>query len=74
MEIRIGIQNTAREIGLESSQSPAEVEALVAASLAGTAPYLKLSDDKGKVYLVPSNAIAFVEVGNDQSRRVGFVG
>lgn len=74
MEIRIGIQNTAREIGLESSQSPADIEQLVSAALDGKSPYLKLSDDKGKVYLVPSNAIAFVEVGNDQSRRVGFVG
>jgi hypothetical protein len=74
MEIRIGMINTSREIGLETSQSLAEVEALVANSLNGSSPVLKLSDDKGKVYLVSSANIAFVEVGSDQNRRIGFVG
>ena len=74
MEIRIGMINTSREIGLETSQSLAEVEALVANSLNGSSPLLKLSDDKGKVYLVASANIAFVEVGSDQNRRIGFVG
>lgn len=74
MEIRIGMINTAREIGLETSQSLAEVETLVANSLSGTSAVLKLSDDKGKVYLVASANIAFVELGSDQNRRVGFVG
>ncbi|BAU99402.1 MULTISPECIES: DUF3107 domain-containing protein [Aurantimicrobium] len=74
MEIRIGMINTSREIGLETSSSVAEVEALVADALTGKTPLLKLSDEKGKVYLVSSANIAFVEVGSDQSRRVGFVG
>ncbi|WP_298120340.1 DUF3107 domain-containing protein [uncultured Aurantimicrobium sp.] len=74
MEIRIGMINTSREIGLETSQTLAEVEALVANSLSGTSPVLKLSDDKGKVYLVASANIAFVELGSDQNRRIGFVG
>lgn len=74
MEIRIGMINTSREIGLETSQSPAEVETLVAHSLSGEAAVLKLSDDKGKVYLVASANIAFVELGSDQNRRIGFVG
>jgi hypothetical protein len=74
MEIRIGMINTSREIGLETSQTLAEVEALVANSLNGSSPVLKLSDDKGKVYLVSSANIAFVEVGSDQNRRIGFVG
>jgi hypothetical protein len=74
MEIRIGMINTSREIGLETTSSVAEVEALVADALTGKTPLLKLSDDKGKVYLVSSANIAFVEVGSDQSRRIGFVG
>ncbi|MEY4102468.1 MAG: hypothetical protein RIR88_602 [Actinomycetota bacterium] len=74
MEIRIGMVNTPRELNLETSSTAADIEALVAAALAGSTPFLKLSDDKGKVYIVPSATIAFVEVGNDQSRRVGFVG
>ena len=74
MEIRIGMINTAREIGLETSQTMAEVETLVANALNGSSPVLKLSDDKGKTYLVASANIAFVELGSDQNRRIGFVG
>ncbi len=74
MEIRIGMINTSREIGLETSQTLAEVETLVANSLSGTSSVLKLSDDKGKVYLVASANIAFVELGSDQNRSIGFVG
>lgn len=74
MEIRIGMINTSREIGLETSQSLAEVETLVSNALTGSDPLLKLSDDKGKVYLIAAANIAFVEVGSDQSRRIGFVG
>jgi hypothetical protein len=74
MEIRIGMINTSREIGLETSQPAEQVEALVTQALTGSSPVLKLTDDKGKVYLVATGNIAFVEVGSDQNRRIGFVG
>ena len=73
MEIRIGIVNTAREISFESDADMAEIEAAVADALTGTTPFLKLTDNKGKAYLVPTATIGFVEVGNDAGRRVGFV-
>ncbi|MEN9752006.1 MAG: hypothetical protein RLZZ600_1053 [Actinomycetota bacterium] len=73
MEIRIGIVNTARELNFESADSAASIETAVAAALNGSAPFLKLSDDKGKVYLVPTATIGFVEIGDDKVRRVGFV-
>lgn len=74
MEIRIGIQNSPREISFETSQSASEVEALVAAALSGESRYLKLTDAKGNVYIVPTSTLAYVEVGSEESRRVGFVG
>lgn len=73
MEIRIGIVNGARELSFESNEKIANIEAAVAAALAGSQPYLKLEDDKGKSYLIPTASIGFVEIGNDQARRVGFV-
>jgi hypothetical protein len=73
VEIRIGILNTARELSFESADSAASIEAAVAAAVSGTAPFLKLSDDAGKVYLVPSATLAFVEIGDEKVRRVGFV-
>lgn len=73
MDIRIGIFNSPREIGFETSQPATEIEETVAAALAGQTGYLKLSDDKGRVYIVPTIGLAYVELGSETSRRVGFV-
>ena len=73
MDVRIGIQNSPRELSFETSQSAEEVEREVAAALSGQSPVLKLSDDKGTMYVVPSAALADVEIGSEESRRVGFV-
>lgn len=73
MDIRIGIANSPRELSFESSQSPAEVEKVIAAALETDAKFVKLSDDKGKVYLVPTVSLSYVEVGSEETRRVGFV-
>ena len=73
MDVRIGIQNSPRELSFETSQSSADVEEAVAAAVAGQSAHLKLADDKGTVYVVPSAALAYVEIGSEESRRVGFV-
>ena len=73
MEIRIGIVNTTRELSFESSESAANIESAVAAALNGSAPFLKLSDEAGKVYLIPTATLGFIEIGDDKVRRVGFV-
>ncbi|AZZ52466.1 MULTISPECIES: DUF3107 domain-containing protein [Rathayibacter] len=73
MEIRIGIVNTPRELNFESSLSVAEVEKTVTTALEAGAKVLRLRDEKGKIYIVPTETIAFVEVGSEESRRVGFV-
>lgn len=71
MEVRIGVQNVAREVVLESTQSPAEVTAAVSAAIEGGTT-LSLQDERGRTVVVPAAAIAFVEVGAEESRRVGF--
>ncbi len=73
MDIRIGIFNTPREISFETTQPAAAVEEAVAAALAGQTGYLKLADSKGSVFIVPTTGIAYVELGSEESRRVGFV-
>ena len=73
MDIRIGIANTARELSFETSQSPAEIEKLVAEALESEAKFIKLTDDKGKVYIVPSASVTYLEIAPAESRRVGFV-
>jgi hypothetical protein len=73
VEIRIGIANSPREISFESDQTSGEVEKIVADAIASDAKFLKLGDDKGKVYIVPTVSLSYVEVGSEESRRVGFV-
>lgn len=73
MDIRIGIINTPREINFESSQTAPEVEQLVTTAIEGGAPFIKLADSKGKLYLVPTASLAYVEIGTESARRVGFV-
>ena len=73
MDIRIGITNSPREISFESSQTAVEVEALVAAGLEEGSRLIKLTDSKGKLFLVPSTSFAYIEIGSESGRRVGFV-
>ncbi|GAA2060864.1 DUF3107 family protein [Leifsonia soli] len=74
MEIRIGIVNAPRELNFESSQSAEELAGQVQAALASGTGLLQLTDDKGRLYLVPTAGIAYVELGTEESRRIGFVG
>ncbi len=73
MDIRIGIANTPREITFESKQTPAEIEKIVMTALNSDAKFVSLNDDKGKLYIVPTASLAYLEVGSESSRRIGFV-
>ena len=73
MDIRIGITNSPREITFESGQTAAEVEAVVAAAFETGSAFVKLADNKGKVFIVPTGSFGYIEIGSESSRRVGFV-
>ena len=72
MEVKIGVLHTPREIVVESSQTPDEVEAIVAAALKSVDGQLALTDEKGRRVIVPANLIAYIEIAQADSRRVGF--
>ncbi|WP_345764109.1 DUF3107 domain-containing protein [Diaminobutyricibacter sp. McL0608] len=74
MDIRIGILNAPRELSFESTHTADEIAEQVSAALTSGTGFLRLTDDKGKVYLIPTTGIAYVEVGTEESRRIGFVG
>ena len=73
MDIRIGITNSPRELSFETQESSAEIEKIVAAALESDAKYIRLTDDKDRVYLVAVDTFAYIELGSESSRRVGFV-
>ena len=70
MEIKIGIQNVNREIILESSESADAIAELVGQALSGTE--LRLKDSKGRLVIVPTGVLGYVEIGAEETRRVGF--
>ncbi|TLM75891.1 DUF3107 domain-containing protein [Pseudarthrobacter sp. NamB4] len=71
MEIKIGVQNVGREIVLESAQD-AESVAKVVGEAINEGSELRLKDDKGRLIIVPGNALGYVEIGAEEVRRVGF--
>jgi len=73
VEVKIGVQHSAREISLETDRSPDDITADVRAALADGG-VLSLEDDKGRRVLIPADRIAYVEVSPATSRRVGFGG
>ena len=72
MEVKIGVQNVAREVVLESAQTAQEVSAAVSTALSAGTGVLDLLDEKGRRVIVPVDKIAYVEVGEPEARRVGF--
>ena len=72
MEVRIGVQHVTRELVVDSAESQEAVIAAVSAAVAGTTEVLALTDERGRQVVVPSNKLAYVEIGEPESRRVGF--
>jgi hypothetical protein len=73
VEVKIGVLHTPREIVLESNQTPAEVEEVVAAALKSVDGQLSLTDERGRRVIVPANLVAYIEIAQADVRRVGFV-
>jgi len=71
VEVKIGVQYAARELLLESNQSADEVEQAVAEALK-SGGLLTLVDDRGRRVVVPADRLAYVEIGEQVERRVGF--
>jgi Protein of unknown function (DUF3107) len=72
VEVKIGVQHAPREIALESTQSAEEIERAVADALSGAVKLLSLDDEKGRRILVPADRLAYVEIGEQSARKVGF--
>jgi hypothetical protein len=71
MEIKIGIQHSARELIVETSDSADDVEKAVSAAVTNDS-VLTLTDAKGRKVIVPAAKLAYVEIGGGVSGQVGF--
>ena len=72
MEVKIGVQFATRELVIDTSLSGDEIEAEVSKALTGEAGVLSLADTKGRRVIVPSEKLAYVELGAPTVGQVGF--
>ena len=75
MEVKIGVQHSARELVIDSPKTPDEIAKEVSAAMSGTSKdgLLTLVDDRGRRVVVPVEKIAYVEIAQPDQRRVGFI-
>lgn len=71
MEIKVGIQYVNREVTVETEESAAAVEKAFSDAVANGS-VLTLTDTRGRKVLVPGEKIAYIELGEENARRVGF--
>lgn len=72
MEVKIAVQNAQRELVIDSEQSADDVQKIVSEALTGEPGVLTLVDSKGRTVVVPTDKLAFVEIGSPTTGQVGF--
>lgn len=72
MEVKIGVQNVNRELVLDTDQEGTDIEAAVAKALSGDEKVISLTDTKGRRVIVPTDKLAYVELGSPTIGQVGF--
>ncbi|GLY73182.1 DUF3107 domain-containing protein [Actinoallomurus iriomotensis] len=71
MQVRIGVQSVPKELVVETSLSPDEVEQAVADALAEDDGVFALKSKNGRV-VVPVAKLAYVEIAEADAPSVGF--
>ncbi len=71
MEVKIGVQNAARELVVDSGETPEQIQQAVAEAVASEG-VLTLTDTKGRTVVVPAGRLAYVEIGSSSIGAVGF--
>jgi hypothetical protein len=71
MEVRIGVQNSSREVVIDSVDSADSINKKLEAALSSGTVF-SLSDEKGRTVVVPAASIAYVDIAASEVRKVGF--
>lgn len=71
MEVKIGVQHAARELSVDIGLTADEVVAMVSDALAKDG-VLTLVDERGRQVIVPAAKLAYIEIGEPETRFVGF--
>jgi len=73
VEVKIGVQNAARELTVETDKSADEVQAALTAAIKNEGVFA-LADPKGRTVVVPADKVAYLSFAEDTGRKVGFGG
>ena len=73
MEVKIGVQNAARELVVDSGETQEQIQQAVAQAVSSEG-VLTLTDTKGRTVVVPAVKLAYVEIGSTSVGAVGFRG
>ena len=71
MEIKVGIQYVNREVVVDTDESAASVEKSFADAVVNGS-VLTLTDNRGRRVMIPGDKIAYLELGEENARKVGF--
>jgi len=71
VEIKVGIQYVNREVVVETDETSADVEKAFSDAVTNGA-VLTLTDTRGRRVMIPGDKIAYLELGEENARRVGF--
>ena len=71
MDIKVGIQHINREVVVDSSDSAKDIEEAFSVALSDDT-FLRLTDSHGRQVLIPADKIAYIDLGEENARRVGF--
>jgi hypothetical protein len=71
VEIKVGIQHVNREIVVETTESAADIEASLATAMSDET-FFTVTDERGRKVLIPAAKIAYVDLGEENARHVGF--
>ncbi|TDC89716.1 DUF3107 domain-containing protein [Nonomuraea deserti] len=74
MEIKIGVRSVHRELVVETDLTAEQVEEEIRNALSVERGVFALTDIKGRRIIVPIASLGFIEIGEDESRPVGFGG
>jgi hypothetical protein len=73
MEVKLGVIYSPKELVIETDQAADEIMGRVDSAVAGKSQVLWLTDTKGRRVGIPTEKLAYVEVGEEHAdRRVGF--
>lgn len=72
MEVKIGVQNASRELVIDTDVTGEEIEATVSKAIGGEDALIVLTDAKGRKVMVPTDKVAYIELGSPTTSQVGF--